>query len=677
MRWKEFLYFICDNNGATYAMDGDNLITTPSPKALMRTPDGWQDAMINYGRNVFMHGVMRNYTIPLGFVADGARIIKALHFNGGIEAVGNLAMAKMDHKTFQYNRYYFGALDFSQTEIDESIPKVEINALEAGLPMMLKANEETVYEIPVSGSDAIDVVMDGLILQGSGSYVIQEGPAGAGTPHMLGCIYVNSEGSFRDIVFSSSYSYLTGSVTPPVGADSEFYVLRNDGPAIVFTLNFDFRVTCENDTAFSLWHSLSDGEFYYETAQHFSTGISGGQSSHISGSFQVSLATGQRVFLSVVGGSPGAGPIIYLPGGKMSASWEYRMQPTTIKAMRPATLLSKLTERLTDGKYTSSSTLLNNEAADYVVTCGDAIRGLSGAMIKTSFKDFFQSFNTRFNTGTGVEGNGLTFEKKGHYYQSAEIPNIGEVSDLKITPAQDFLWNTVKIGWPNQDYDDINGRYEFNNSLLFSSPVKRVVKQLDLTAKYRTDPYGIEFTRLNLEGKTTTDNKSDNDVFIINIKQDGDQFILNRPAYSSLEGVPAGGSIFNTELSPKTCLIEHFSYLAIGMHKISGDLKFQTTEKNSNLTRTLNGVTITEKADVPISSLGPKMLLPHMFEFKCQAPFNLVDLMEENPFRKIPFMWKGQVYKGYVYECSQQPATNDVQTFKLIASIDNDLTKLI
>jgi len=54
-----------------------------------------------------------------------------------------------------------------------------------------------------------------------------------------------------------------------------------------------------------------------------------------------------------------------------------------------------------------------------------------------------------------------------------------------------------------------------------------------------------------------------------------------------------------------------------------------------------------------------------------------VDLIEAKPYGKIQFKWLGNTYRGYIVEAGQQAATNAKQTFKLLASTDNDMTKLI
>lgn len=677
MLHKEFLYFICDDAGNTYAVDADgNIVTTPSVVPLQYTPEGWRDSALQYKRNTANSGVVRTSTTPFGFVKDGAKILRYLWYNYGIEAIGNLAMAKLDPDDLKHKKYYFGALNFSQST--DGRDKFECEVTEGGLSMMIKANESTKYEIPLDVPEAVVVRMDGMVLKAGASYVIQEGDAATNVT-LLGCIFVNSEGTFRGIVFNSTYNFINDNIVPPVAADSTDYVLRNDEQVITYNFNVSYPVKrSATNGPHAVTFTVSDGANFLYNNLVFSQVSNAGEILNVSFQTSLTLNPGERLFISVAGvGS--VDHFIYLPGGTMNITFDFRYRETEIKCLRPLYVFQKLIEKITDGKYTATSTLLDTIAKDFVLTCGDGIRSIAGAKIKTSLKDFFTSFNTRFSIGLGNHNEVAVIEAKSAFYTSDVIADLGEVADCQVTNATDYLWNTLKIGWPARDYDDVNGKDEFNNTHEYTSPVKRLGKPLDLTAPYRTDPYGIEFTRINLDGKSTTDNESDNDVFIINIADNGSGgYILNRPPYSAITGVRAGSSIFNTELSPARCLIANGSFLHIGMDLLdAGQLTFQTTEKNAALSTTLDGVTITENQNFPISSLAAKLFLPKVFEVDCRVPINIVDLIEANPYGKIQFKWLGNTYRGYIMEAAQQAATNAQQTFKLIASTDNDMTKLI
>lgn len=668
----DFLYFITDDKGRTYAVDSNNnVVITPGQTPLQFTPDGWQEVALKYARNTTYFGMFRSFSVPLGFVKDGARIVRHLYYNYGIEAVGNLAIGKTDRDDYKQKKFFYGALNFSQ--LTDSKDTAEVEVTEGGLSMMIKANEDTTYEIPLDVPDAIVLRHDGLLIKASASYLIQEGDAANG-PTMLGLLSIGTEGSFRGIVFNSTYNFMQAF------SDSTAYVIANNEQTITYHLSFDYEVNYSSGTSNHIVSfQIGNGANLGTPFTVYSHSIDGNYL-HVQFETDVTLNTGDRLYIGALG-PPGVSHFNYAPGGTMKVTFDFRYKETLIKCLRPGYVFSKLIESVTDGAFTSSSTLFDGEAKDFVLTCGDAIRGISGAKLKTSLKDFFRSYNTRFNIGLGNRNEVAIIEKKEYFFSSEIIADLGEVADLQIMPAADHLFNTVKIGWPAQEYDDndANGKSEFNTTQLYSTPVKRLAKQLDLTAAYRCDPYGIEFTRQNLEGKTTIDDKSDNDVFIINIASDGSGgYILNRPPYSVITGVEAGNTIFNVELSPKRCLLAHGNYLHSGLDKLdTGYLKFETTDKNPALSTTLDGVTITENADQLIGSLAPKLFLPIQFIHDCQVPFDMVDLIELNMYGRVKFTSEGRSFQGFIFDVGQQPAYNAPQNYKLLASPDNDMTQLI
>jgi hypothetical protein len=163
---------------------------------------------------------------------------------------------------------------------------------------------------------------------------------------------------------------------------------------------------------------------------------------------------------------------------------------------------------------------------------------------------------------------------------------------------------------------------------------------------------------------------------MVNITGNG-PYVLNRPAYDSITGITSP-DVFNVELSPKRCLIEHGSSLHIGLDRQDTQfLVYQTQDKNPNLSTTMGGVTITESANYQIVNLAAPLFLPHLFEFDTEVPLNLVDLVEADPYGKFFFTWEGNKYYGYINDCSQQPSMNPAQTFKLLAGRGNNMMNLV
>jgi hypothetical protein len=100
---------------------------------------------------------------------------------------------------------------------------------------------------------------------------------------------------------------------------------------------------------------------------------------------------------------------------------------------------------------------------------------------------------------------------------------LGTCKDFKWKFAEELLFNTLKIGYSEKaasNTDNVNGKYAFNNSHLYTTPITSVSKQLELLCPYAADPFYIEIIRINLDGKTTTDNTADNEIVILNTESE-------------------------------------------------------------------------------------------------------------------------------------------------------------
>ena len=153
----------------------------------------------------------------------------------------------------------------------------------------------------------------------------------------------------------------------------------------------------------------------------------------------------------------------------------------------------------------------------------------------------------------------------------------------------------------------------------------------------------------------------------------GKEMKLKRPAYTEITGVPFPETIFNTLLTPKTRLLNNGRYL----HSIldlmdTQSVKFTSADRNAELSRTLNGVTIKENADVPIGSLPKKYFTPYYIHIRTKVPLNLVELMRDNPYGRIKFEWKGKVYFAYLMDGGIKAATNEIQEWKLLSAPGNN-----
>lgn len=163
---------------------------------LPQSPVGWNEIQLSFGRSSHYWGINRTFTIPLKFVGDGATIIRSLFYAGrGIETPITLVICKWDDVTGTYRLYYSGQLDLSKIE-DQVVEGVTVNIMQGGVVQMLKAYENTVFEIPCDGSipENIKVNCDGILLNDVFHYQILSVQSPYPGVQALPCGFVNNDG---------------------------------------------------------------------------------------------------------------------------------------------------------------------------------------------------------------------------------------------------------------------------------------------------------------------------------------------------------------------------------------------------------------------------------------------------------------------------------------------------
>lgn len=284
-----------------------------------------------------------------------------------------------------------------------------------------------------------------------------------------------------------------------------------------------------------------------------------------------------------------------------------------------------------------------------------------------------------------IKDKNIHVEAKENAFQSNVLEHIGKASEVKIQPAEDFIFSGVKIGYPDVTIEDVNGRDEFNVTQHWTGPITRSTKVLDLTSVYKASMYDIEFTRINLDGKDSTNNKNDNDVFFLHVNDvPVDSVYTLRRSHSSLDKCAAGATAFNVELSPRHCLNVHGNFLrSCYFFQSDKELKFQSTQRNADIvahyaaTPTSAAYSISEKSDLKFADQAPAYFIPLEAEISAPVSINLMNVMSESPNGVFTFIWEDSLYYGYPIEVGVKPTDRPVQETRMLLSANNDVLKLI
>lgn len=520
-----------------------NVVFVSTPVAIPDSPEGWDDEAIQYIRNPVLFGLFRSMSATLIFKKASAKIMRWLYYTLGIQAIARYSILRRNNFN-TYEGYYSGTPDFSQTEDGEE--GFKINLMEGGITELIKANQATTYEIPLDVPEAVTVAMDGAVMRSELTLTSYRDSQldinGIPVPIPRNGRYINmgvfltaGETTYPSVQWNAFTSYLsTDNLADVYNWQSDWihFATADSANTMVAALPFE-------PPSSHVWEC----RLYIKNEKNGATRFivldtsAGPEIGVINIDASYALVDGERAWLILYNPNlegvtffrptplplPGQ-PYIPVPADyPIACSYTYRHPTSLCKVFYPLYVLDFLIKKISNGQYGVSSSLLLDplRAKNFCITCGDAIRGLVGATIKTSLDEFFKSLNTRFNVGLGVDLAGVIFEEKNHFFNNNNLVDIGEVADCVLSPYLEAIPNNIKIGWPNQSSEvgDPNGRDEFNTTFEWSTPITKHAKELNLVSAYRADFTGIEKLRTNLEGKTTTDNNSDNDTFMLNIAE--------------------------------------------------------------------------------------------------------------------------------------------------------------
>lgn len=357
--------------------------------------------------------------------------------------------------------------------------------------------------------------------------------------------------------------------------------------------------------------------------------------------------------------------------------------PKVIKALRPKQLFAELIKKINGGFDYPVSSFLLDEWQQVTITSGNALRGIEGATIKTSFSDFFKSINAELFAAVSVENDVVSIERGNNVFRNVTTLEMTDSKEVELSAANDMLINAVKVGYKDQNYDELNSKDEVNSEQRYVIDVLSPQRELDLISEYRADAYGITYLIINLDGRDSTDSESDNDTFFLDITSSVQTSGYYEPltiekAGASITGVRAGDSYFNWRLSPARMLRRHGMYIHSLFYNNDGyQLRFTSGDKNTKVSVTEAGSTIQEGSNISMSELDAAFFIPMYAEFVTDLPNDVWKFINNQVYTVGKFKYMGEEMRGYFISLSVDIAKNSERDMKLLLTVDNNLVKLI
>lgn len=538
-----FLFFIHDALGQCWFEDANGRFSTVPPGDeqgrawLPEAPEGWDGQSVNFAKNKTNWALNRQFTEPFKFVGAGARILQYnVLNNGGSECELYLTILKFNKLTGYYDTYLpFAELDLSQIKTKMFTGEVTVNCMEGGLLKVLKAYENTVFQVPLDGTlpENIVVNINGLVFQAQFDYTMV--PAVVNASGVICPMVFNTETGSDIGIFKGSPTLVgfnrgdgTGFNQLITTNNNYAFSSVNDLTDVTLTGNITFNGNVVNGCLVA-WTSLNN--FYplintIDASRNPTGAIVSNQVYQVNVTIP-HLAAGENIFIMFIV-ADGSFTIAFNPVD-FFIGFNSQFRDSTTIAMRPLDVLNNILKQACERAfqyplntvYTCTSTLLQ-QYSHMVLTSGSALRQEAGATLKTSIKEFFTWADAEFCSGMGPQGNAsevLVLESRQAFMDPSTVTlDVGEVADAEWDWATDLIASDLQFGYQEEKYEDKQGNQEYNTTLSLRGPIMRGNNtKYTQISPYSAAPFTIEWTRTNTGNNANTNNKSDNKTFILNI----------------------------------------------------------------------------------------------------------------------------------------------------------------
>ena len=567
---KKLLFFLADEQNRTYYVEGGVVKKNSIPSRIKHNPDGWKDMTFQFATNQKYFSTLRQFTTAIKFVEDGQAIIADRMFNGlGTEEILYLIVLRQD-PTMGLNGYkleYKSRLDFSKFNGDPRTG-ISMNTLQDDVFAIVQANENAVYSLPCNSSNpsAIQVLFDGTLLQDKLNYKTTDIVIRSTDNdwYALPFVFLNNEGDSVGAIFGSqNYDQF-----PDPAAYIHYSTNNNNFLSFNRATKVHLKGNIKVDIEFTGAPSLV-GIFVIEFATDLGTfPPPANQIIFLTTAFltqgvhtfpvdvTINLAPNEKLFLlsavkGVVGGNNFTAHFLE---SSISVLFASEPDPSLAYALRGIDVLKQMVSKITNGKFTANSKFLSNNNKK-VFLSGSSLRSFPDAVIQLTFSDFFQCLKSCYNLGLTVRNGVLWLEPVEDIYNSNnELFDVGDISEVTLTIAQEYIFTSAKVGYIKQTYNKRNGRYEYNCTHNYKFPIYTILNQLDLVSPIRADSFGMEFIRTGYPDLNTTDDKGDADVFSVMITDSVGQAtgVISNAIAFTIETLTIASPILKTPFSNST-----------------------------------------------------------------------------------------------------------------------------
>lgn len=622
---------------------------------LTEAPQEWASDQSFWERSMTYWGIFRSFsTKELSFIRSGATYLKTVFEREGTEAVCDYKVEVLNTSNYTYSTIYQGLIDFSTYRYTpgsySSFDVVRVQIIDNDFINKVKTRES----LPVSLSKLVDLDGDAI------TPFTYEGKS-IKVPQRTDTYYAQLSGelyaSLTDVV-GMSLSFLSredeavinvvDGATDPAALDAAFF-----SAPYATTLNVHLVLTgsITGSGATDIWFKRYDQAGSLQESQNvLSATYPPDYTVNIDDDYTFTCAAGDYVVLEAnysttvnidiqalinTDNTKIVFPDSYFKGWFYHEAFTRILQSITGEA---SPFYSEILGRTDSEIHTYAS---DGAMSLGVVTNGLLLRGFDvtdqDVSLTASLKDLFLSLHSIYPLSLGVESiSGVTkirIENLKRAFNDTVFLTVEGATEISEEVASDLTFSSASLGFSKADeaYNKIKGRFEYNTTVKYSTPLTRQQNEFSQIAPYRGDTNGMVGCLIKPKADYSSEDTSyDDENFVVNIVRDSVLQIARKEGFDTVTGADNPDHSYNLNYHPARNLMRWGAFLRGSVfHYTDKVLSFLKSIYNSGVAtkKTADTITVTEGSDIDISHLGVEFFENIYYNFNFIVNNATIDLL--------------------------------------------------
>lgn len=697
-------------------------------KTLENNPAGWGDFTIMFDRSPTYHSVLRTISESLRYQSTfndngGYDFINDAYEADGIKAIVTLTINKRNYKTNRFEFFYGGILNYRPGKWKRNVTEreFEIGTEDSEKLQAFAANEEVEIDLnsttslngtaitafsnspkpttfksidlylksqtdgQFSGSDSTTLVNLDIATNYNGNLSLNEigDRLTVNFPAVDENLYINSISSpeqnadfYSTVISGSIQDFITieGAATSALWTHVKtmvFTVYDGDGIFQEWLRQEIFRQTgTGNETSTKL---TGDYSFSFNPLTVVPNGYITLQvetrltSVSTSKSASTRTTVDNAIFFELTDGANDYGVDVYLP----HEAFDRGIQLITNETDTSKLCYSEKFGR-TDSEFTSYP--VDGDAAYYSYNIGWNIRDYPDKPFLTTFKNMFKSYDSIFNLALihDRDNDSFIIENKKEAYKNIEILRIENISEVTITPSNEWYFKQILSGYPKITFEDFQGVNEINleSEHYFDMPVKT---KYDIRSVASASSVAIELARRKrYRTNASEDTKYDELNYIVEVFQNG-LLLETVQGATSLTAWEGAEQYYNWSITPRENVWRWLPFIGAGRFKDATlDIIKTKYQKETNAEyRRITGELVEEFDDLTFQSVATKLVIhPEIINFKGLFTKEVIDQLNLDPHGYITGVDdNGIEYSGFIESVEGNPSKGEAEYTLIRANI--------